>query len=193
MGNHHASGQYSSSCKVILSDGTVEQFHEPLTVAELMLEYPQQVVVEVYTNSKRPAPLPADMVLEMKTVYVMVPVRRGRPIHADLSTDEAQKILFRANAMLRTNYSSSLPFTGIIPFIAGRMCSCSAGVKADKAMLMDKLRSDRAEFSKVEFSMELVDEILPQFFIRRELSGKGWKPTLDTIKEKIVEQTVYKR
>ncbi|CAM8927675.1 unnamed protein product [Rhodiola kirilowii] len=129
MGNHHASGQYSSSCKVILSDGTVEQFHEPLTVAELMLEYPQQVVVEVYTNSKRPAPLPADMVLEMKTVYVMVPVRRGRPIHADLSTDEAQKILFRANAMLRTNYSSSLPFTGIIPFIAGRMCSCSAGVK----------------------------------------------------------------
>uniref|UniRef100_A0A7N0TS54 Uncharacterized protein n=1 Tax=Kalanchoe fedtschenkoi TaxID=63787 RepID=A0A7N0TS54_KALFE len=75
---------------------------------------------------------------------------------------------------------------------------CSTGIKpagTGGGVITDYYKTDRVsagrpmegpEFSRVEFSME--DR--PEYLFRRELSGKGWKPSLDTITEKIAEQKV---
>ncbi|XP_052879201.1 uncharacterized protein LOC108479076 isoform X2 [Gossypium arboreum] len=79
--------------KVILRDGTIQEFSWPLTVAELMLEHPQQVVVEYHAavNEKKPVPLPADHKLDVAKVYVMLPVKRGKP--TTLSSKEVRRVL----------------------------------------------------------------------------------------------------
>ena len=90
--------------KVILLDGTIKEFEHPIIVAEMMLECPQQVVVDLNSSSnntqKRLSPLPADKVLEVGRIYLMVPIRRGKPAH--LSPQEAHHILLRVNSMLRS-------------------------------------------------------------------------------------------
>ncbi|XP_034228801.1 uncharacterized protein LOC117637868 isoform X2 [Prunus dulcis] len=90
MGNSisHKQLHASATGKVILSDGSVHQFNKPLTVAELMLEHPQQVVVEfgAAVSEKRPTPLPADMKLDKKKIYLMLPMKRGKPV--SLSSQE---------------------------------------------------------------------------------------------------------
>ena len=77
MGNQIAR---DATGKIVYWDGSVQEFDEPLTVAELMLEHPQQVVLDFHSavKEKRPTPLPADEKLEMKKTYVMVPVKRGK-------------------------------------------------------------------------------------------------------------------
>ena len=57
--------------KVVLSNGSIQEFNEPFTVAELMLEHPRQVVVEISKSTvvgKRPTPLPADEKLNSNKV-----------------------------------------------------------------------------------------------------------------------------
>ncbi|KAE8657637.1 histidine kinase CKI1-like isoform X1 [Hibiscus syriacus] len=71
MGNYFSAvirGPPYTAGKVILWDGSIQEFSWPLTAAELMLEHPQQVVAEFYEafNGKRPVPLPADEKLDVK-------------------------------------------------------------------------------------------------------------------------------
>ncbi|KAJ6343738.1 hypothetical protein OIU76_005478 [Salix suchowensis] len=126
MGNcitrHNSS---SSAGRVILSDGSVFEFDKPLTVAELMLEHPQQVVVEFhsYLTEKRPAPLPADKKLETK-LYLMLPMKRGKP--APLSSEEAKRVLSSANSVLRSR--STLSSQRFLPLLCYDM-PCWRGAK----------------------------------------------------------------
>ncbi|KAE8685184.1 hypothetical protein F3Y22_tig00111100pilonHSYRG00158 [Hibiscus syriacus] len=140
--------------KVILWDGSVQEFSCPLEAAELMLEHPQQVVVEFNAtiNQKRPIPLPADHKLDVKKIYVMLPVRRGKPI--TLSSEEARRVLSNG--------------TG------------------HKFPLQKKESADERP-DGVRSSMELFpesSESRPEY-LNMQYSGKGWKPSLDTINEKV--------
>ncbi|XP_039021405.1 uncharacterized protein LOC120153544 [Hibiscus syriacus] len=157
--------------KVILWDGSVQEFSCPLEAAELMLEHPQQVVVEFNAtiNQKRPIPLPADHKLDVKKIYVMLPVRRGKPI--TLSSEEARRVLSSANSVLRSKsiLSSSPKFLPLFSRI------CTRKIIADERP--DGVRS----------SMELFpesSESRPEY-LNMQYSGKGWKPSLDTINEKV--------
>lgn len=93
--------------------------------SELMLEHPQQVVVEFKSGSDkkhRSAPLPADRVLDTKIVYLMVSMRQGRPmLCTDLATDGA---IMRRTTTTKHYY----PFTGIncihrLAHFDGLLCS----------------------------------------------------------------------
>lgn len=46
MGNQISLRPSDATCKIVFWDGSVRKFDQPVTVAELMLEHPQQVVVE---------------------------------------------------------------------------------------------------------------------------------------------------
>ncbi|XP_039061437.1 uncharacterized protein LOC120205657 [Hibiscus syriacus] len=96
--------------KVILWDGSVREFSSPLTAAELTLENPQQVVAEFHAavNGKRPVPLPADQKLDVKKVYVMLPLNRGKP--ATLSSDDARRVLLSADSKRLLSSSRLFPF-----------------------------------------------------------------------------------
>ncbi|MBA0821787.1 hypothetical protein Gotur_000207 [Gossypium turneri] len=175
--------------KVILWDGSVQDFSWPLTAAELMLEHPQQVVVEFHeaVNQKRPVPLPADHKLDVKKVYVMLPVKRGKP--TTLSSEEARRVLSSASSVLRSKSVS--PSSKFLPLFA-RICPANDILEMAQKLPLQKKENGGEKPEEVqcltEFLMETV-EGRPEF-LNRQYSGKGWKPSLDTIKEKKVERKV---
>lgn len=206
--------------KVVLADGTIHEYDKPLTAAELMLEYPQQMVIEfcaINTNGtgsgnvyKRPAPLPADKRLEMNKVYVMIPVRRGKAAGALISSEEARTILLRATSLLKSKSlvsSSSLGGGGFLPLL-GRMCAAGIAGRRyedrrveETQLRRNKLQRQLKEEEEEEVQQEATrtedcfSEILmeerPEFLsLSRQISGKGWKPSLDTITEKTVHTKV---
>ncbi|KAG6749808.1 hypothetical protein NC652_033289 [Populus alba x Populus x berolinensis] len=189
MGNcitcHNSS---NSAGRVILSDGRVCEFDKPLTVAELMLEHPQQVVVEFrsYLTEKRPPPLPADKKLEMK-LYLMLPMKPGKP--ASLSSEEARRVLLSANSVLRSR--SSLSSSRFLPLFA---MICPAGAGEEQKLVMRKKECYVEEKPATEkYDSDQLTEIFenrPEY-LSRQLSGKGtWKPSLGTINEKRVEKKI---
>ncbi|KAK7278188.1 hypothetical protein RJT34_23213 [Clitoria ternatea] len=180
MGNQVSLRPSDAAGKIVLWDGSVHDLEQSVTVAELMLEHPEQVVVEFNAalKQKRPTPLPADKKLEMNKVYLMVPVKRGKPV--GLSVEETQRILFLVNSAFHSKYP--VCSSRFLPWIT-RFCQTTTivepGQKKDGEV--DK-NEERFDFS--EFLTETL-EGRPEY-LNRQLSGKGWKPSLDTIKEKNV-------
>ncbi|KAI3732527.1 hypothetical protein L1987_63732 [Smallanthus sonchifolius] len=174
MGNHTSHG----SRRLILPNGTVHDYKEPVTVAELMLEHPQQAVVEFQPLGNKTKPLAADIMLEKNKVYLMVPMRLGKAV----SSEEARRILLRANAVLKTR-SFVTAYTGFIPVFA-RMCPA--------AVVKSKRKEKRVEESSlVGTKPKLVVGGEEGFYLRRQMSVKSsWKPSLDTIKEKGVKAKI---
>ncbi|CAJ1875741.1 unnamed protein product [Sphenostylis stenocarpa] len=179
MGNQIARDRGTG--KIVYWDGSVQEFDEPVTVAELMMEHPQQVVLDFHSavKQKRPTPLSADEKLEMKKTYVMVPVKRGKPV--GLSREDSRRILFIVNSALHSRYFVSS--SGFLPWLARLFHN-----EGEVAVLLRKEEpvntEERYDFS--EFLPEMI-EGRPEF-LSRQLSGKGWKPSLDTIKEKKVNR-----
>ncbi|KAI4301488.1 hypothetical protein L6164_034764 [Bauhinia variegata] len=185
MGNQISFRQSDATGTIIYWDGSVKQFDQPVTVAELMLEHPQQVVVEFHSglNQKRPTPLPADKNLEMNKVYLMLPIKRGKPI--GLCSEESRRILLIVDSVLHSK--SLLSSSKFVPWLA-RMCHASTigeGVVHKKG---DREKTEKRD----AFSDLILPEILegrPEY-LSRQLSGKGWKPSLDTIKEQKINTKV---
>ncbi|KAL2540441.1 hypothetical protein Adt_01419 [Abeliophyllum distichum] len=187
MGNFIPKRVSNATGKVILSTGEVYKYDKPITVAELMLENPQQVVVEFQAvmNGKKPTPLPADKTLEMKKVYIMLPVKRGKPVA--LSSEEARRVLENANSFLKSK--SLLCSSGFLPFFV-RICPSGGGhddVLANKKKNYLVERKEEEE-SKSDYFSDIL-EGRPEF-LSRQLSGKGWKPSLDTIREKTMKAKI---
>ncbi|KAL1312731.1 hypothetical protein HN51_039333 [Arachis hypogaea] len=177
MGNHVSFGASHVRGKIVFCDGSVQEFDEPLTAAELMLEHPQQVVVEMDSAMKerRPTPLPADKKLEMRKMYVMLPVKRGKAV--GLSGEECRRIVMMVNysATLHCKYND-------LAVCSPRLLPWIARLWRNNEMLQRK--EENMAGNNIE---QLVPEIIedrPEYYLSRQMSGKGWKPSLDTIKEK---------
>ncbi|CAL1367915.1 unnamed protein product [Linum trigynum] len=192
--------------KVVLSDGTVHESDDSSTVAELMLDHPREVVVEfdsqmMRSHRHRPVPLPADKKLEAHRVYMMLPLKRGKPL--SLASEEARRVLLNASALLKQQSSSS-PYK-FVPLFARACTAGSIGghregnfvklVKKEtscdeQVMKVVKMTDCKrlASFFEEEDDEEEDEENKVPEYLSRQLSGKGWKPTLDTIKEKKIEQ-----
>lgn len=192
MGNSAPQRQQGAVGRVILSDGGVLTYDEPLTAAELMLEHPQHVVVEFQpiATGRKPAPLPADQKLEIKKTYLMLRIRKGKPLQ--FSSEEARKILAGTNSAIKSN--ALLSFTGILPLVA-RILPAAVGGKnaaaapaAEKKFGSDEREREAAEDPKLDCFAEIL-EGRPEF-LSRQISGKGWKPSLDPIREKVVKAKV---
>ncbi|CAN4113413.1 unnamed protein product [Withania somnifera] len=192
MGNSIPQG----TSKVVLPDGTVHCYDKPLTVAELMLEHPKQMVVEFkpIADGKRPTPLPADRKLERNKAYIMLPIRKGKP--SSLSSEEARKILTKTSTMLKSK-SLLASYIGFLPVFA-RICPAAVSsstlangrhhvLNSDKNLYMLKKEAEEEE-SKHDYFSDIL-EGRPEF-LSRQLSGKGWKPSLDTIKEKSMQAKI---
>jgi hypothetical protein len=177
MGNHIS---FHATTKIIYYDGSIQEFDQPITVAELMLENPKHVVVEFHSaiNQKKPTPLPADKNLEMNKKYVMVPMKPGKPV--GLSAEDCRRIV---NSSLHSNYL--MRSQGFIPWLVRFMKKKKVEIgEVETSFQINE--EERFEFC--EFLPEMMEERADYLNLSRQLSGKGWKPSLDTIKEKKVKK-----
>ncbi|XP_031486380.1 uncharacterized protein LOC116254887 [Nymphaea colorata] len=178
MGNSIASRFAGTGTgKVVFSDGTILEFDKPMAVAELMMEYPQQFVVEFQSVSagKRLTPLPADKELEMSKVYYMMPMKRGR---VTCSAEDANRIQTKTRFVSRSGPLPGKAAHRPRVAVAGRGCRIEGKKEEDVAL---KRRHDWDELVSDSLSG------LPEF-VSRQFSGKAWKPTLDTIAESRAEK-----
>ncbi|KAK6937297.1 PADRE domain [Dillenia turbinata] len=177
MGNYISYKPSGVTGKVILFDGSVQEFDKPITVAELMLEHPQQVVVEFNSaiSGKKPIPLPADKRLETEKVYVMLPMKRGGKAMS-LTSEEASHVLITANSILKSK--TLLTSSKFLPLFDG---ICGAGIAQSPLVIQKKHHSlvEKPLEGYKEFMSETL-EFRPEF-LGRQLSERGWKPSLDTI------------
>ncbi|EOA23042.1 hypothetical protein CARUB_v10003810mg [Capsella rubella] len=194
--------------KVVLSDGRVQNLEEETTVAEIMLENPQHVVVEFDPSSisfnnphrknkdgntvkKKLAPLPADKTLEPGKIYLVLPAKRSfggatkssssssSSSSTVLTSEEMRKMLFSATAMVRSSFSY---YEGILPWFTTRS-NKNISPAADAVVAATTVGRLEAEMEEEERSE----------FLSRQLSGKGWKPSLDPIKEKKAKKKMHQR
>ncbi|KAI4326432.1 hypothetical protein MLD38_031747 [Melastoma candidum] len=192
MGNlpsiHHHCRPSPAAARVILWDGTVHRFDGQITAAELMLEHPQQVVVEFDPAAdprKRAAPLPADRRLDTRKIYLMLPVKGGKPV--SLSSEGARRALSAATSILGPRSLLAPSVSGFLPLLA-RMCT--AGVADDEVPKKDNSSKFEDLMTMAQNAWGGVGGTEMETYLSRQVSGKGWKPSLDTIVEKKVENRV---
>ncbi|CAD6210886.1 unnamed protein product [Miscanthus lutarioriparius] len=194
-----------SGGKVVMADGSVRALSEPVSVAELMMDHPRHFVVDArvlkelgrrehhhHKNNQhqhqhqqgggaKVAPLPADHVLGAGGVYVLLPATRGK-----VSVDEARRALSAARSLARSRSMPGLRRKLSSSPKNGRRAEAAAG--ADEPAQREATAAgspedgDEAEAARPADGFE---EHRPEF-LSRELSSRGWKPSLRTIEERVL-------
>lgn len=189
-------GRKRGKGRIIHWDGSVEEFEKGMTVAEVMMEHPQQVVVEFQcaVTHRRPSPLPADNNLDLNTLYLMLPLKPGKPLA--LNAHDTRRFLSILNSvLLRSKTTSS---SRVLPWMC-QVVKVHALLKKEQQnhnhedshsniVLLPQTESE----SEPTTTLEEVDdnEVImqgrtpPEYLnLNRQFSGKAWKPSLDTINE----------
>ncbi|MED6125589.1 hypothetical protein PIB30_069963 [Stylosanthes scabra] len=178
----------AATAKIVFWDGSIHDYHQPLTVAELMLEHPHQVVVEfdsaLINKQKKLIPLPADKNLEMNKLYLMLPIKKGKPV--SLTGRHSRRILLAVNSALRSK--EIVCSSRVIPWLA----RLAAGEGGRGGRTREEEVETKEETARCELSPEMCLEGMmtrPEYLSRQLSAGsRGWRPSLDTIKEKNIEK-----
>ncbi|GAA0176508.1 hypothetical protein Leryth_011207 [Lithospermum erythrorhizon] len=169
--------------KVILSDGTFHHYKKDSTVAELMLEFPQQLVFELqkdFLNVKKMSPLPADKNLEKNKVYLMLPIKKGKP--TSLTSEEAKRVLIRAKCFLKSK--SFLSSSRLVPLFSSIYPTGCVNKGGGDDQEHEIKRKPNKMIQLEESRRNIFADIAMPDYLNRQVSGKGWKPSLEPIKEK---------
>jgi hypothetical protein len=150
--------------RVILPGGEIRQFRQPVKAAELMLEYPNNFLVNSQSLSigRRFSPLSADDDLEFGNLYVMIPMRR---VNSVVTAADVAVFLMAAN-------SATKRISG------GGSMKVSPEAEASRA-------DDSSESGRPRLSLE---EVAPEYKYRLA-ACRSKRPGLDTI----VEEPVFSR
>lgn len=206
MGNLISSGAAvgaSGGGKVVMADGSVRALSEPVSVAELMMDHPRHFVVDARDLQQQQrrhkgkagappppggkvAPLPADHVLGAGGVYVLLPATtRGK-----VSAEEARRALTASRSLER---SRSMPGR-----LRRKLSSKKMIQEADNDGNASENHAAAAEAERREETAAAAarpppadgfEEHRPEF-LSRELSSRGWKPSLITIEERVAPKKV---
>lgn len=117
---------------------------------------------------------------------MMLPIRGGKP--ASLSSEEIRRVLVCANSALRSG-SLLLSSSKVLPWFARACTATTTTITTTRDARAEIKKEDlvKIEGEEDRWEMEMVAEGRPEY-LSRQLSGRGWKPSLDTIKEKKFEK-----
>ncbi|XP_051181569.1 uncharacterized protein [Lolium perenne] len=196
MGNLMSAGAGAAAAsggKVVMADGSVRALSEPVSVAELMMDHPRHFVVDARVlqqrkggaggGARKVAPLPADHVLGAGGLYVLLPATRGK-----VSADEARRVLTASRSLAR---SKSMP-GGLMRKMSTRKsrgADDSAGSAKREATPAATVAEMERRNEPVPTETDGFEEHRPEF-LSRELSCRGWKPSLNTIEERVMPKKV---
>ncbi|XP_047084224.1 uncharacterized protein LOC124695415 [Lolium rigidum] len=131
-------------------------------------------------GARKVAPLPADHVLGAGGLYVLLPATRGK-----VSADEARSVLTASRSLAR---SKSMP-GGLMRKMSSRKsrdADGSAKHKATTGVAVAEMERREEPAAAVEDGFEDHRPV----FLSRELSCRGWKPSLNTIEERVMPKKV---
>ena len=176
----------ASGGKVVMADGSVRALSEPVSVAELMMDHPPHFVVDArvlkeqgrreqqqqhQSGGAKVAPLPADHVLGTGGVFVLLPATRGK-----VSAEEARRALSAARSLVRSRS---------MPGLRRKLSTVVHEEAASDVSAQREATTEPAEEEKAEAARPDGFEGHRPEFLSRELSSKGWKPSLRTIEERV--------
>lgn len=182
MGNHTSHCKaVTSTGKVILPEGRIQALdHDnPMSVAEVMLENPQYMVIEFHpkASKSRPSPLPADFMLNPAKIYVLIPMRR-----------RGAKIIVKEENSSEQGFRRKNSFSLATLML---MMRCVGDYDNDAIVSTNSLvvkNSGQTEWFDMEEEKVVMDEDndMRADFLSRQPSSKRWTPNLDSIEEKVV-------
>ncbi|GLJ44741.1 hypothetical protein SUGI_0940800 [Cryptomeria japonica] len=176
MGNYvscAASTVPSKMFKVVLPNGSVQEFHRRVKAAELMLENPQQFVCHAngLQIGRRINPLLADEDLELGQLYFLLPMQKLKGV---LSGTDMASLAFKANSATKGS-GHGKNNAKILPLLFGDMLPER---RKDADLLMDEKAQELPRLNLED------DPDLSTAFEQLRLSGcRAWKPKLETISE----------
>lgn len=174
-----ASSSLRLGAKVIFPTGEVRQLFTPTSAAEVMLEEPNNFLVNSQSLrvGRRFSALNADEELEMGNVYVMFPMKR---LGSTVTASDLGPLFLTASASSKRSPSSSGHFG---PGRAKVSPGYSDGVHEEGAG-----RSSEAP----KLSLEGIEEYSTPEFMHRMSVSRSRKPLLETIAEEQVYSSFHK-
>ncbi|KAJ4764449.1 multidrug resistance protein ABC transporter family protein [Rhynchospora pubera] len=156
MGNIGLSSKSSvgTGGKIIFSDGTTRILTEPTTVAEIMLDHPNHYVIDSHL-----VPTQGTKLNPLPADHILDPskVYILLPVtRGKLSAEEARRVLSSTRSSKRLTRSCSAPISPVV-----------AEMETSSNLTIAGILDERPEFMMAS----------------RQLSCKGWKPSLGTIVE----------
>ncbi|GLJ09141.1 hypothetical protein SUGI_0102530 [Cryptomeria japonica] len=181
MGNY-MSCVSSQTVKVILQNGSVQEFKRSVKAAELMLENSQQFVshASCVKAGKRAAALVADEELQMGQLYLMLPMHKLNS--ALTASDVASLLLFQKNSSFKNSGTRRNPkgHSRILPVLT---YMCPLPVVERKQGKQAVAGSKRGNGKEDDICVKTVVEVEDVPTIRRLSVCRSWKPALETITE----------
>ncbi|KAJ7569832.1 hypothetical protein O6H91_01G097300 [Diphasiastrum complanatum] len=160
---HAVSNISSNKVKVVIPNGTVQEFQTPVLVAELMLEYPLYFVYSKPSSSNvtsKAAAMPADARLVLGQLYFLLPARAFHSGNQSPSSYGASfdKLNSNQNIVSEPENSKDTKLTSM-----------------EKSHQSSLSRSDDAGFINLQLQMAYQTNLIAR--------NNPWKPRLETIGE----------
>ncbi|CAK9153348.1 unnamed protein product, partial [Ilex paraguariensis] len=159
--------KHSRPAKVIFSTGKIQQFHQPIKAAELMLEKPNFFLVNSQSLhiGRRFSALNADEDLEMASVYVMFPMKRLNSVVT--AADVVGPLVTTNSAAKRVSIGS----VRVLPECSEEGLKISQEAQLNWEEVLPKLNLDD------------IEELSSPKFKHRLSMSRSKKPLLETIAE----------
>eukprot|EP00249_Psilotum_nudum_P034369 c53343_g1_i1 orf=173-790(-) len=176
-----------STLKVFHAEnGSITEFHEPMTVAELMLDFPNHFVCHstALHSAQRISPLSADQALELEQAYILFPMHK---MHARFCTEERALVSSVFSTSIIRGKQPKHCQSKVTPLRIDWHTLAKEGTEeaAEAKQRPVSHSPSRANTFQVGGSVELHRGGGTHHLIRR---SKSWTPKLETITESSLSQ-----
>lgn len=188
MGNYVscvAPNFWPKTAKVILCNGSIQEFQKPVKAAELMLENSQQFVSHYNSLQvgRRVSALSADEDLELGNLYFMLPMEK---LNTALSASEMDSLLQKASAVAKRGCKSTARILPVLAYVRPLLLSAEKkqeNLNAGSCLVVMGSKPGEVREEEVVIPRMDIRDVRMELEMYKTSSCRSWKPTLETISE----------